>query len=292
MVRSMTGFGKASREFKGELISAELNSVNHRFVDIGLRMPYAWSALDADVKQEIRRHIDRGKINISINRRREKSSGHSVQLDREVARQYVEAAHELQQMLGTTEPLSLNTLVRLEGVFFSEESEENIEELRPMLLGLVAEAMTQMNEMRQSEGRALEEDLRQRVDFMRDAIAVIEARLPDLNKQYEERLRARVAELQAEVSVTEERIAVEVAMLADKADVTEEVVRFKTHLDHMLDLLASNEPVGRRLDFLSQEIGREINTLGVKTRDSDVAKEVIRLKSELEKIREQLQNIE
>jgi uncharacterized protein (TIGR00255 family) len=292
MVRSMTGFGKASREFKGELISAELNSVNHRFVDIGLRMPSAWSALDAEVKQEIRRHIDRGKINITINRRRERSSGHSVQLDREVAQQYIDAFRELQQMAKAVEPLSVNTLMRLDGVFFSEESEEDLDELRPVLMGVVAEAMKQMNEMRLSEGRALEEDLRQRVSFMRDALGAIEARLPELNRQYEERIRTRISELQAEVSVTEERIALEVALLAEKADVTEEVVRFKTHLDHMLELLRSEEPVGRRLDFLSQEIGREVNTLGVKTRDSDVAKEVIRLKSELEKIREQLQNME
>jgi uncharacterized protein (TIGR00255 family) len=288
----MTGFGKASREFKGELISIELNSVNHRFVDISLRMSSAWAALDAEVKQEIRRHIDRGKINITVNRRREKSSGHSVQLDKQVAQQYMDAFRELQLMARRNEELSLNTLVRLEGVFYSEDSVEDLDELRPVLLGIVAEAMGQMNEMRLAEGRALEEDLRQRVILMREALATIEMRLPDLNKQYEERIRTRIAELQAEISVSEERIALEVALLAEKADVTEEVVRFKTHLDHMLELLKSSEPVGRRLDFLSQEIGREVNTLGVKTRDSDVAKEVIQLKSELEKIREQLQNME
>lgn len=292
MVRSMTGFGKASREFKGELISVELNSVNHRFVDISLRMSSAWAALDAEVKQEIRRHIDRGKINITVNRRREKSSGHSVQFDKQVAQQYMDAFRELQLMARRNEELSLNTLVRLEGVFYSEDSVEDLDELRPVLLGIVAEAMGQMNAMRQAEGRALEEDLRQRVILMREALATIETRLPDLNKQYEERIRTRIAELQAEVSVSEERIALEVALLAEKADVTEEVVRFKTHLDHMLELLKSSEPVGRRLDFLSQEIGREVNTLGVKTRDSDVAKEVIQLKSELEKVREQLQNME
>lgn len=292
MVRSMTGFGKASREFKGEVISVELNSVNHRFVDISLRIPGAWCSLDGEVKQEIRRHIDRGKITATVNRRREASSGQTVQLDREVARKYIEAARELQQMLGHNEALSLNTLVRLEGVFYYEDSEEDLEELRPVLLSIVGDAMAQMNAMRAAEGRALEEDLRQRVAFMRDALAVIEARLPELNQLYEERLRTRIAELRQEISVTEERIALEVALLAEKADVNEEVVRFKTHLDHMLELLESQEPIGRRLDFLSQEIGREVNTLGVKTRDSDVAKEIIRLKSELEKIREQLQNIE
>ncbi len=292
MVRSMTGFGKATREHNGEVISVELNSVNHRFTDISLRMPSAWSSLDGDVKQEFRRHIDRGKITASINRRREASSGQVVQLDRDVAAKYIEAARDLQELLGTSEALSLNTLVRLEGVFYYGETVENLEELRPVLLDAVTEAMGQMNAMRAAEGRALEEDLRSRVDFMRDAITAIEARLPDLNRMYEERLRTRIAELQADTNVTEERIALEVALLAEKADVTEEVVRFNTHLDHMLELLASDEPIGRRLDFLSQEIGREVNTLGVKTRDSDVAKEVIRLKSELEKIREQVQNIE
>jgi uncharacterized protein (TIGR00255 family) len=292
MLRSMTGFGKASREFGGAMISAEINSVNHRFVDISLRIPSAWISLEAEVKQNIRRQLDRGKINAIINRRREASSGQTVQLDREVARRYIEAAGVLAGMLGSRETLSLNTLARLEGVFYYEEDEEDLDAVRPVLEQVVNEALRQMNAMREAEGRALEEDIRQRIGFMRDALAAVEARLPELNALYEERLRARINELKTEVAVTEERIALEVALLAEKADVTEEVVRFKTHLDHMIELLGSEEPVGRRLDFLSQEIGREINTLGVKTRDTDVTKEVIRLKSELEKIREQIQNIE
>ncbi len=292
MTRSMTGFGKASREFNGEVVSVELSSVNHRFVDISLRIPNAWSPLDADVKQLIRRHIDRGKVMATVTRKRGTASGQTVQLDADVARRYIEASRLLQEMLGCDERLSVNTLAQLEGVFYYDDTEENLDEARPILLGVVGDALTQLNAMRTLEGRALEEDIRQRIGSMRDALAHIESMLPTLNQLYEERLRTRIHELTTEVSVTEERIALEVALLAEKADVNEEVVRFKAHLDHMGELLADKEPVGRRLDFLSQELGREINTLGVKTRDSEVAKEVIRMKSELEKVREQIQNIE
>lgn len=292
MTRSMTGFGKASREFNGEVVSVELSSVNHRFVDISLRIPNAWSPLDADVKQLIRQHIDRGKVMAIVTRKRGTASGQTVQLDLDVARKYIEASRLLHEILGSDEKLSLNTLAQLEGVFYYDDTEENLDEARPVLLGVVGDALAQLNTMRTLEGRALEEDIRQRIGSMRDALAHIESMLPTLNQLYEERLRTRIRELTTEVSVTEERIALEVALLAEKADVNEEVVRFKAHLDHMGELLADKEPIGRRLDFLSQELGREINTLGVKTRDSEVAKEVIRMKSELEKVREQIQNIE
>lgn len=292
MIRSMTGFGKAGCEFKGEVVSVELSSVNHRFVDISLRIPNAWSPLDADVKQLIRRHVDRGKIMAVVTRKRGAASSQTVQLDREVARKYVEASRELDQMLGGHETMSLNTLMQLEGVFYYDDTEEDLDEARPVLLAVVTEALGQLNAMRTSEGRALEDDLRRRIQSMREALSLIESRLPTLNQLYEDRLRSRIRELTTEISVTEERIALEVALLAEKADVNEEVVRFKAHLDHMSELLEDKEPVGRRLDFLSQELGREINTLGVKTRDSDVAKEIIQMKSELEKVREQIQNIE
>ncbi len=292
MARSMTGFGKAVREFKGSVVTAEMTSVNHRFVDISLRIPSAWSSLEGEVKQLIRKHIDRGKITGGILRKREASSGQTVMLDRDVARMYLDAARELAHMLGTPETLSLNTLAQLEGVFTYEDSEEDLEEVRPMLESLMNEALDNLNAMRAAEGRALMEDLHSRVALMREALANVEVRLPELDRLYEERLRTRINDLKTDVTITEERVALEVALLAEKADVTEEVVRLKTHLDHMVELLGVSEPVGRRLDFLSQEIGREINTLGVKTRDSDVTKEVIRLKSELEKIREQIQNIE
>jgi uncharacterized protein (TIGR00255 family) len=157
---------------------------------------------------------------------------------------------------------------------------------------VLEQALHKLDGMRATEGKALEDDIRSRLAAMRATLSSIEVRLPELNAAYEVRLRTRINELNAEAGLTEERIAIEVALMAEKSDVTEEVVRFKTHLDHMEEILSSGDSIGRRLDFLTQEIQREVNTLGVKTRDANVAKEVLDLKAELEKIREQIQNIE
>jgi uncharacterized protein (TIGR00255 family) len=292
MIRSMTGFGKASGSFEGQEISVELSGVNHRYLDASVRLPYAWAALEPDIKQVLRQRVSRGKIGVTVNRKRLTGASQRIQLDKDTATQYMEASRELAAMLGTADTLSLNVLAQMEGVFITEEPEESFDALREAVLGILDEATGRMNAMRETEGAALAEEIRGRLDGFRKTLAGIEARLPELNGLYEERLRTRIAEFQADLALTEERIALEVALLAEKADVTEEVVRLKTHLDHMAEMLGAKEPVGRKLDFLLQELQREINTLGVKTRDSDVARDVLFMKAELEKIREQAQNIE
>ncbi len=292
MPNSMTGFGKATCEFNGQMVSVELSAVNHRYLDCGLRISNAWSALEPVLKGVVRKRLARGKVNVTVNRKRPMSADQTVKFDAEIARQYVDSAKELSAILGCDAVLSIDTLAAMDGVFYHEEPEQDLEEIKQMLVGVLKEALKQLDAMRVAEGEALALDLRHRLSLIRKALAAIEARLPELNERYGERIRARIDDLQANVTITEERIAIEVAMLADKADVTEEVVRLKTHLDHMEELLDSSEPVGRRMDFLSQEIQREVNTLGVKTRDADVAKDVLDMKAELEKIREQVQNIE
>jgi uncharacterized protein (TIGR00255 family) len=222
-----------------------------------------------------------------------------VVFDPHVARQYIDAARELGRMLGAMETLSLNTLAALEGVFTHEEPEEDLDRVQEVLVRILNEAISRLDAMRLTEGRALAEELRYRVALMRESLAQVEQRLPDLNNLYEQRLRARIEELRTDTGgnpvttgMTEERIAMEIAFMADKGDVTEEVVRLKTHFDHMVDMLGRKEPVGRELSFLSQELQREVNTLGSKIHDGEVIKEVLRMKSEVERIREQVQNIE
>lgn len=292
MSRSMTGFGKATGVFDGQAITIELSSVNGRYLDCNLRMPPAWSALEPVVKQTVRKHIARGKLNVTVIRRRTESSNRSVRFDPDLAQQYLDASKELSSLLGSYETLSLNVLVELEGVLYQEETDEDIEALEPSLVSVLEAALEKLDGMRLTEGKALEQDVRSRLVSMRATLSSIEARLPELNSAYETRLRTRIRDLNAEAGLTEERIAIEVALMAEKTDVTEEVVRFRTHLDHMEEILASKDSIGRRLDFLTQEIQREVNTLGVKTRDANVAKEVLDLKAETEKIREQIQNIE
>jgi len=293
MLCSMTGFGKSSVEFDGDTVSIELTAVNHRYLDTSVRLPFSWASLEPLVKERVRKHVARGKINVTVSRKRGTSSRRqTVQLDGDLARQYVEAGRELVQILGSMESLTLGTLVQLEGVFYHEEPEEDLDQVQQVVVPALEEALERLNEMRLTEGKALAEELENRVGLMRDAVAVIEERLPELNAIYEQRLRARIDELKGDSDITEERIAIEIALMAEKGDVTEEVVRLKTHFDHVLELLANEEPVGRELNFLAQELQREVNTLGSKVRDANVTREVLRLKSELERFREQIQNIE
>jgi uncharacterized protein (TIGR00255 family) len=270
-----------------------LSAVNHRYLDASVRLPYAWSTLEPVLKETVRKKIGRGKINLTVSRKRGAASrGQTVYLDTELARQYVEAARDLVQILGTMESLRLDTLVQLEGVFYQEEPEEDLDRVQIVVVTALEEALNRLDEMRLTEGKALAAELEGRIGIMRQAVAVIEERLPELNDLYEQRLRTRIDELKADTAITEERIALEIALMADKGDVTEEVVRLKTHLDHVLELLAGEESVGRELNFLAQELQREINTLGSKVRDAGVTREVLRLKSDLERFREQIQNIE
>ncbi len=292
MVRSMTGFGKATCEYAGGTISLELSSVNHRYLDSSIRLPGEWSSLDPVLREALKASLSRGKINVSISRKRAGGDAQRIRLDREVAEQYIQVSKELSGLLDSEEALSLQTLAQFENVFSYEEDEENLDEAREMLLKLLGNAVSHLDAMRKTEGGSLGRDLMHRIGLIRESVEAIEARLPALNELFAERLRARIDELGQDTALTEERIAIEVAIMAEKGDVTEEIVRLNSHLDHAGELLGSTEPVGRQLNFLSQEIQREINTLGSKVRDTDVIRQVLQMKSELERIREQIQNIE
>lgn len=292
MTRSMTGFGKAWGAFDGQEVTIEMYAVNHRYLDASVRTPNGWAALEHDLKAALRDRVARGKVTVSASRKWTSGEGGSVRFVEAAARQYVEAAEVLAKMLGKSGSLSVDTLAQLEGVFVQEEPEEDLDAVRAFLVDLLGQALDQFDAMRLREGAELEKDITARLDQLRTSLAEIEAALPDLNAQYADRLRERIALLGGDISIAEERIALEVAALAEKADVTEEVVRLKAHLDHMASLLSDEEPSGRRMDFMLQEIQREVNTLGVKTRDSAVARNILDMKAEIEKIREQVQNVE
>ena len=292
MVRSMTGFGKATRMLNGMEISVEVNSVNHRFLDPTVRLPSEWVSLDNLLREALKKRLSRGKIGVFVTRKRGHAGPESVKVDMELAKQYVSAAHTLGSLMGALKELSLDTLVRMDGVFYTEEDPADLDEVQETLLNALNEALDRIDAMRQQEGKALAEDLNHRIDLLRASVAKVEERLPELNRLYEERLRLRIAELRESTGLTEERLALEVAIMAEKGDVTEELVRLKAHFGHADEIFADPEPAGRKLNFLSQEIQREINTLGSKVRDSDVTREVLHMKSELEKFREQIQNIE
>ena len=293
MVFSMTGFGKASGLLEGDEITVEVSTVNHRFLDCTLRLPNSWNALEQPLKALVKKKLSRGKVYAFVSRKRgAEGGGQSIQVDEEIAKSYIETSKILVRLMGTMETMSIDTLMRLDGVVTLSDPDEDIEQAHECLAKLLDEALEQAEAMRRTEGAQLADDIRGRVTELRTVLARIEERLPEVRQQYEERLRQRIGELTDDPAVTEERVMLEVAVMAEKSDVTEEIVRLKGHYGHIEELLESEEPIGRRLDFLAQEIQREMNTLGVKCRDSAVAREVLDMKAELEKVREQLQNIE
>ncbi len=270
----------------------ELSTVNHRYLDASIRLPYEWSPLESALRELLKDYLSRGKLNISVNRKRLDGTAQGLVLDTTIAQQYIDAAEELAQMAGSSDSLSVNTLAQFTGVFQQKEDEDNLEKAQEALEGLLREALTNLNAMRDVEGSKLYADLAHRIDLIRTTVEEVEVRLPELNEIYVNRLRDRIAALIEDSSVAEDRIAVEVALLSDKGDVTEELVRLRSHLDHAVELMDGDEAGGRKLNFLTQEIQREINTLGSKVRDTDVVRHVLNMKSELEKFREQIQNIE
>lgn len=292
MIKSMTGFGRASGTFEGETLTVEISTVNHRFFECTIKLPPAWSLLEARVRDLLKERISRGKVFCAVRRDKAPGAKAPVRCDMQVAEEYIRASRELVGLMNSTERLSLATLMRMEGVFSQEEAEPDLERIADTLLSVTSGALDQLESARRTEGLALAADLRARFDAIRDAVSEVETRVPELNAAYEARLKERVAELSVDAKVSEERLALEVAMLAEKTDVNEEIVRIKAHLDHAAQLLEQPEPVGRELGFLSQEFQREINTLGSKMRDLGVTREVIRMKGELEKVREQMNNIE
>jgi uncharacterized protein (TIGR00255 family) len=288
----MTGFGKASCEFNNSTVSMELSTVNHRYLDASIRLPYEWASTESALREILKDFLSRGKLNISVNRKRLSGNVQELVLDKAVAQQYIDAANELAQLAGCDDSISVNTLAQLSGVFQQKEDEEDIEQTLESLAVLLREALENLNAMRNVEGAKLYKDLKHRIVLIRTTVEEIEGRLPELNELYRTRLQERIAELASDSNIAEERIAVEVAVMSDKGDVTEELVRLKSHLDHAIELMDGEEAGGRKLNFLTQEIQREINTLGSKVRDTDVVRNVLEMKSELEKFREQIQNIE
>jgi uncharacterized protein (TIGR00255 family) len=292
LVSSMTGFGKASHAFQGSMISIELSSVNHRYLDTSLRIPGEWTALDPILRETVKNFLSRGKVNITVSRKRNNGHDTQLKLDMDVARQYLDAANELKELLGTDDSLNLNTLAQFTGVFGYEEESIDLDSLQKALVETLKEALEQLNGMRINEGKKLAVELVERLEIIRDLVEQVKVRLPEINTIYENRIKNRIQEICVENDVAEDRLAMEVAIMAEKGDVTEELVRLYSHLDHAMEMIESKEPVGRKLNFLAQEIQREINTLGSKVRDTDVVRFVLEMKSELEKFREQIQNIE
>ncbi|MBI2080286.1 MAG: YicC family protein [candidate division NC10 bacterium] len=292
MLKSMTGFGRGEHTTPRAHYRVEVQALNHRFVEVRARLPRRLWRLEHQIQREVQNRFGRGRFEVHLTERLLGDSPRTVHVDRAAARQFVAAVRALQQELALPGTLSIEALIGLRDLVSLEEPEEEAgagwEEIRPAL----EQALADLEAMREKEGAALAAELRHRLDLLERGRSTVLARAPETVSAYRARLQARVAALAAGVSVEPGRLEQEVVLFADRADITEEGARLASHLAQFRDLLEAPGPQGRRLEFLLQEINREVNTLGSKAADAGIAAEVVAMKAELEKIREQLQNVE
>ncbi|NLC77542.1 MAG: YicC family protein [Clostridia bacterium] len=292
MPSSMTGYGRGQSQGFGRRITVEMKSVNHRFLEIQVKLPRQYNPFEEKVKNLIKEAVVRGRVDTYINIEETEEIPRSVKVDKELAIAYYNSLKELGELLQIPQNISLFELCQLPDVLKVEEQELDLEDFWQVVEEAVSMALKGMTAMRETEGRQLAEDLRHRGDNIRSSLAIIEGRSAIMTDLYRQKLLERLQELHIDVAIDEQRVAMEVAILAERSAITEELVRMKSHLKQLATTLESSEPMGRKLDFLVQELHREINTIGSKAGDLEISRQVVEVKSELEKIREQVQNLE
>ncbi len=294
MIKSMTGFGRSEYTDGKRSIIVEIKSVNHRYSDITIKMPRRYSFAEDRLKGAVKDIARRGKIDVSIMVENITEDDTNVRLNTMVARQYYNNLKELQKEFEVGGDITLQFLSTLPDVMKAVPDLEDEEAIFKSLEVPVSEAAKKLDEMRTLEGAKLAEDIIKRGEYIRNRVKEIEVRSPEVTKAYSEKLRDRIKELVgANVTIPEDRILVEAAIFADKCSITEELVRLDSHIIQLNNIISkSNQPDGKKLDFLVQEMNREANTIGSKANDIEITNKVLEIKSEIEKIREQVQNIE
>ncbi len=292
-ILSMTAFGRGEQVSGGRTWTVEIRSVNHRFCDIKIRLPHRYSALEEMIKKEIAATYSRGHIEVGVNCSGGEEGNFQLRTDLHLARQYFRSLHEINADLELETPPDLAMIAGYREVIVAESHEEDLDEVWRNGLGPALQAaLTACQRMRETEGDNLRRDLRGRLATIAGAASRIEEQLPQIQTERLTALKERLAALLAGVDLDPIRLAQEVAIMADKSDITEELVRLRSHIDQFGSFLDLGEPVGRRLDFLLQEFLREINTIGSKIANASIAHLGVELKNELEKMREQVQNLE
>ena len=287
---SMTGYGRAMRDVDGRQLTIELKSVNHRFLDLSFRMPRNLMFLEDDARKLIGARLARGHVDVFMTYRNTRSDARSVQVDRALFYAYASALSGLTDS-GVQDDRSLMSIARLPDVLVVTEAEEDQDALRALLKETLDAALSQLMEMRRREGAEMKKDLAFRTDRIEEMTNAVEKRYPETVEEYTRRLRASIEELIGK-NVDETRLLTEVAVMADRSAIAEETVRLHAHIAQLRECLEKAEPVGRRIDFLVQELNREVNTISSKSQDVPITQLVVGMKAEIEKLREQLQNIE
>ena len=292
MVRSMTGFGRGEVSRDGKEFTVEIKTVNHRYLDIFIKMPRQISFLEDRVRELVSKAISRGKIDVYITYANYGDDSRQVTIDEQLAKAYISALEELRDRFSLADDISVSLLSKCPEVLKVEQVEEDGEQLWEILKTALDDAVASLIRMREIEGEAMKKALLERADAIEVVIGKIEARAPEVPRDYKTKLAERISDLLEQQVADESRIAMEVALFADRCSIDEELVRLKSHFGQMRQILDMDQPVGRKLDFLVQEMNREINTIGSKANDLEITRYVVDVKSEIEKIREQVQNIE
>ncbi|MCR4709953.1 MAG: YicC family protein [Clostridiales bacterium] len=297
MIRSMTGFGRGEYSDEISKVTVEIRSVNHRYLDIYVKMPRRYSFAEETIKSAIKERLHRGKVEVSVSVDNVGKSDSDVRLDKELAARYYSVLSELKDSFdfGDDSRVSLSLLSKMPDVIVTTPAAEDEEAMVKRLLGATSRALDDFCSMREAEGEKLAADLSSRADTIQEIRDRIDKRAPEIEKEYAAKFKARVEEILGGVyEVPEERIALEAAIFADKANITEELVRLGSHISQLRKFLKSDgrEAVGKKIDFLIQEMNREANTIGSKSNDREITSNMLDLKAEIEKVREQVQNIE
>ena len=292
MIKSMTGYGRAVETVNGREFTVELRSVNNRYLDCTVKLPRSVSFAEEAVKQAVKGSVSRGKVDVYISIKSENTDDTTIILNKAVLEGYLSAMRQMVSEFGVADDISVSTVSRLPEVFSVEKPEVDEEQLLADLMGVVQKALEGYDAMRCTEGAALDADLRSRGETILSLVEKVEAGNAQTVVDYRARLYAKLQEVLANTAIDESRILTEAAIFADKVAVDEETVRLRSHLKQMNTMLSGGGAVGRKLDFLLQEMNREANTIGSKCTDVNLARIVVDIKAELEKIREQTQNIE
>lgn len=292
MIKSMTGYGSAVYSENGKKYSVEIKSVNNRYSDISVKAPRIYGFLEDALRKRAAERIRRGKADIYVTVENDGADSGSVSVNISLAAQYMKAFSQLSDSLGIPCNMKSEDFLRIQDVFRVEKAEENEDEITAAAKKALDGALDRFEEMRLREGEKMLEDLQTHLAVIKEETAHIEAHAPEIVEQYRKRIEERVRDILGTAPYDETRLLTEAAVFSDRVNVNEEIVRLKSHISQFSEMLASDEPVGRKIDFLIQEMNRETNTIGSKSNDLEASKIIINIKAEIEKLREQIQNVE
>ena len=293
MIRSMTGFGRGEASSNGFQVTVEVKTLNSRYLDISSRMPQIIQQHEFSIKEIVQKKLSRGKVHLIVNVENTEKSGVDVTYNEELVKAYGTILEKIRTITNIQQPVQLQDILHFDGIFKSkEEDEDEIELIWNCTVKAIDLALDNLNEMRDQEGEELKNDLSNQINGIAEIVKEVEKLSENRVPEVREKLQARIKNLLSDDQMDPERLELEIALIADKMDINEEIIRLNSHLKFFLEAFSSDTPVGRRLNFLSQEINRELNTIGSKANDSTISQHIVLGKEKLEQIREQVQNVE